>query len=102
MPRKMLHNIQQRYCNGPELDLTNKTLMTLAAYNAGPSRISRLRKKAKDESLDPNELFGNVELVVVKDVGQETVHYVSNIYKYFVAYKLVQEQVGPQGKPRVF
>jgi membrane-bound lytic murein transglycosylase MltF len=95
---KMLHDIQQRYFDDPGLDLTNKTLMTFAAYNAGPSRISRLRKIAKDEGLDPNQWFGSVELVVAKDVGQETVQYVSNIYKYYVAYKLTQEQVRLRGK----
>jgi membrane-bound lytic murein transglycosylase MltF len=60
---KMLHDIQQRYFDDLGLDLANKTLMTFAAYNAGPSRISRLRKRARDEGLDPNQWFGNVELV---------------------------------------
>jgi len=46
---KMLHHIQQRYFDDSGLDLANKTLMTFAAYNAGPSRISRLRKGAKNE-----------------------------------------------------
>jgi membrane-bound lytic murein transglycosylase MltF len=59
----MLHDIQQRYFDDLGLDLANKTLMTFAAYNAGPSRISRLRKRARDEGLDPNQWFGNVELV---------------------------------------
>jgi hypothetical protein len=36
--------------------------------------------------------FGNVELVAAKDIGQETVTYVANIYKYYVAYKLAVEQ----------
>jgi membrane-bound lytic murein transglycosylase MltF len=48
---KMLHDIQQRYFNDPGLDLTNKTLMTFAAYNAGPSRISPLRNRAKNDSI---------------------------------------------------
>ena len=52
----------------------------------------RLRKKAQHDGLDPNKWFGNVELEVAKDVGQETVTYVSNIYKYYVAYKLTLEQ----------
>jgi membrane-bound lytic murein transglycosylase MltF len=99
---KMLYHIQQKYFDDPGLDLTNKTLLTFAAYNAGASRITRLRRRAKDEGLDPNQWFGSIELVVAKDVGQETVQYVSNIYKYYVAYKLTQEQVGVQGKPRVF
>jgi hypothetical protein len=30
--------------------------------------------------------------VAGQDVGQETVQYVSNIYKYYVAYKLTLEE----------
>jgi hypothetical protein len=36
--------------------------------------------------------FGNVEHVVAKNIGRETVQYVSNIYKYYIAYKLVNSQ----------
>ena len=89
---KMMRNIADTYFNDPKLDALNKTLMTFASYNAGPTRIARLRKKAAAQGLDPNQWFGNVELVVAQDVGQQTVQYVSNIYKYYVAYKLVQEQ----------
>jgi len=89
---KMLHNIAETYFKDAKLDPTNKTLMVFAAYNAGPNRIARLRKKAAEEGLDPNQWFGNVELVAAKDVGQETVQYVSNIYKYYVAYKLTLEE----------
>jgi membrane-bound lytic murein transglycosylase MltF len=49
-------------------------------------------KGALTEGLDPNQWFGNVELVVAKNIGQETVQYVGNIYKYYVAYKLTLEQ----------
>jgi hypothetical protein len=31
-------------------------------------------------------------MMVAKDIGQETVQYVSNIYKYYVAYKMAVEQ----------
>ena len=89
---KMLHNIAETYFNDDKLDPTNKTLMVFASYNAGPSRIARLRKKAASEGLDPNIWFGNVELIAAKDIGQETVQYVSNIYKYYVAYKLTLEE----------
>ncbi|MGB7436663.1 MAG: hypothetical protein WBR26_08925 [Candidatus Acidiferrum sp.] len=44
--------------------------------------------------MNPNQWFGNVELMAAKDVGQETVQYVSNIYKYYVAYKLTLELAG--------
>jgi membrane-bound lytic murein transglycosylase MltF len=89
---KMLRNIADTYFKDPKLDPLNKTLMVFASYNAGPTRISRLRKRTAAEGLDPNQWFGNVELVVAKDVGQETVQYVSNIYKYYVAYKLTLEE----------
>jgi membrane-bound lytic murein transglycosylase MltF len=85
---KMLHNIAEIYFNDDKLDPMNKTLMVFASYNAGPSRIMRLRKKAASEGLDPNKWFGNVELLAAKDIGRETVQYVSNVYKYYVAYKL--------------
>jgi membrane-bound lytic murein transglycosylase MltF len=85
---KMLRNIEDQYFNDPALDPVDKTLMVFASYNGGPNRIARLRKQAASEGLDPNKWFGNVELMVAKDIGQETVTYVSNIYKYYVAYKL--------------
>jgi membrane-bound lytic murein transglycosylase MltF len=89
---KMLRNIADTYFNDPKIDPMNKTLMVFASYNAGPNRIARLRKEAADMGLNPNVWFGNVELVAAKDIGQETVTYVSNIYKYYVAYKLAIQQ----------
>jgi hypothetical protein len=35
-----------------------------------------------------NAWFNNVELIAARRVGQETVVYVRNIYKYYVAYRL--------------
>jgi membrane-bound lytic murein transglycosylase MltF len=93
---KMMRNIADTYFKDPKLDPLNKTLMVFASYNAGPTRIARLRKKAASEGLDPNLWFGNVELVVAKDVGQQTVQYVSNIFKYYVAYKLTLEEAGTE------
>jgi membrane-bound lytic murein transglycosylase MltF len=89
---KMLRNIADTYFNDPKLDPLNRTLMVFASYNAGPTRIERIRKQAAAEGLNPNQWFGNVELVAAKDTGQQTVQYVSNIYKYYVAYKLTLEQ----------
>jgi membrane-bound lytic murein transglycosylase MltF len=62
----------------------------LAAYNAGPSRISRLRKETMDRGLDPNIWFDNVETVVAHRVGRETVNYVANICKYYASFKALQ------------
>ena len=89
---KMLRNIDDTYFNDPKIDALNKTLFVFASYNAGPNRIARLRKQAAAMGLDPNVWFGNVEMVAAKDIGQETVTYVSNIYKYYIAYKLAVEQ----------
>lgn len=89
---RMLNNIVTTYLNDPAIDEVNKTLFTFAAYNAGPSRIVRLRKKAQQDGLNPNKWFGNVELEVAEEVGEETVTYVDNIYKYYIAYKLATER----------
>jgi membrane-bound lytic murein transglycosylase MltF len=89
---RMLRNITDTYFDDPAISPVNRTLFTFASYNAGPNRIARLRKKATEDGLDPNKWFGNVELEVAQDIGQETVNYVSNIYKYYVSYKLALEQ----------
>jgi membrane-bound lytic murein transglycosylase MltF len=89
---KMLRNIEDTYFNDPKIDRVNKTLFVFASYNAGPNRIAKLRNAAASQGLDPNVWFGNVELVAAKQIGQETVTYVSNIYKYYVAYTLAAEQ----------
>ena len=89
---KMLAQITKTYFNDPAITPTNKALFAFAAYNAGPNRIVRLRKEAEKVGLDPNIWFGNVELVVAKDIGQETVRYVSSVYKYYVAYKMAVQQ----------
>lgn len=98
---KMLRNIEDQYFNDPSLKPVDKTLMVFASYNAGPNRIARLRKQAAQEGLDPNKWFGNVELMVAKDVGQETVVYVGNVYKYYIAYKLAlaREEKNSAGTP---
>jgi membrane-bound lytic murein transglycosylase MltF len=89
---KMLRHITDTFFNDPGISQVDKTLFTFASYNAGPNRIARLRKKAAKDGLDPNRWFGNVELEVAKDIGQETVTYVDNIYKYYVAYKLTWQE----------
>jgi membrane-bound lytic murein transglycosylase MltF len=66
--------------------------MAFAAYNAGPGRLRQLRSETGKRGLNPNVWFGNVERVVSERIGRETVTYVSNIYKYYVTYKLLSEQ----------
>ncbi len=82
--------IDQYYSKEQMTDL-NKVLFAFAAYNAGPTRISQLRAEAQKRGLNPNIWFDNVERIAAERIGNETVQYVSNIYKYSVAYKLVTE-----------
>jgi membrane-bound lytic murein transglycosylase MltF len=85
---RYLNFIRNRYFKDPEMDDLNKTLFALAAYNAGPARITRLRNKAEQQGYDPNKWFDNVEMIAAKEIGHETVQYVSNILKYYVVYRL--------------
>jgi membrane-bound lytic murein transglycosylase MltF len=78
----------------------DKGLMTLASYNAGPGRIRQLRRETEKRGLNPNVWFGNVERVVSERVGRETVQYVSNIYKYYVAYRLSADREAARAKAK--
>ena len=84
----MRYVIDTYYKDEPMTDL-DKGLFAFASYNAGPGRIRQLRREAQKRGLDPNVWFGNVEQIASERIGRETVTYVSNIYKYYVAYKLV-------------
>jgi membrane-bound lytic murein transglycosylase MltF len=84
---KYLRQIQRQVA-GEGLDENNRMLFAFAAYNAGPARVAALRAEAARLGLDPNVWFNNVEIVAARRVGQQTVLYVRNIYKYYVAYKL--------------
>ena len=86
---KYMRFMMDQYFKDAPMDSVNKMLMTFALYNAGPGRIIQLRREAEKQGLDPNVWMGNVERVASARIGRETVTYVSNIYKYYVAYKLV-------------
>jgi membrane-bound lytic murein transglycosylase MltF len=97
---KYIRFMVDKYFANEPMDDTNKLLFAFAAYNAGPGRIHSLREEAAKKGLDPNVWFANVEFVAAARVGMETVTYVSNIYKYYVAYKLVAEQKEEREKTR--
>jgi membrane-bound lytic murein transglycosylase MltF len=78
----------------------NQTLLAFASYNAGPSKIVELRKEAAERGLDPNVWFGNVEHVAARRIGRETVQYVSNIYKYYISYKLFFDRVSERDEAK--
>ena len=89
---KYLHFVHDRYFKDQDMDLLNQWLFAIASYNAGPARVAKLRTEARKLGLNPNKWFKNVELVTAKRIGRETVQYVSNIYKYFIAYRLILEK----------
>jgi membrane-bound lytic murein transglycosylase MltF len=89
---KYMRFMMDQYYKDDPMDDLNKALMTLASYNAGPGRLRQLRREAEKRGLDQNVWFGNVERVASERVGRETVQYVGNIYKYYVAYRLTLEQ----------
>jgi len=91
--------IDQYFANEP-MDRLNRALFAFASYNAGPSRIQGLRKEAQRRGLNPNVWFNNVEVVAANRIGSETVTYVSNIYKYYIAYTLVAEDEAERERAR--
>ncbi len=76
----------------------DKALFSFASYNAGPARIARLRAETQKRGFDPNIWFGNVENLAAEKIGAETVTYVSNIYKYYIAYRLIMDDIARKQK----
>jgi membrane-bound lytic murein transglycosylase MltF len=89
---KYMRFMMDQYYKDEPMDDVNKLLMTFASYNAGPGRLRQLRRETEQRGLDPNRWFNNVERVASERIGRETVTYVSNIYKYYVTYRLVTDQ----------
>ena len=90
---KYMRFMIDEYFKDEPMDDLNKSLMAFAAYNAGPGRLRQLRREAEKQGLNPNVWFGNVERVASERIGRETVTYVSNIYKYYIAYRLIADQM---------
>ena len=89
---KYLNFIRNRYYPELEADKFNQTLFALAAYNAGPAKVAKLREMAEEQGYNPNIWFDNVEVIASKVIGAETVQYVANILKYYVAYSLTVQR----------
>ena len=87
---KFVRMMVDRYYAKEPMDDLNKVFFAFAAYNAGPGRVRQLRREAEARGLDPNVWFNNVERIASERIGRETVTYVSNIYKYYVTYLLIQ------------
>jgi membrane-bound lytic murein transglycosylase MltF len=97
---KYMRFMVDQYYKDEPMDPVNKMLFAFASYNAGPGRLRQLRSTAKQRGLDPNLWFNNVERVAAEKIGRETVTYVSNIYKYYIAYRLTLEEMEERKKAK--
>jgi membrane-bound lytic murein transglycosylase MltF len=97
---KYVSLMRKEFFGSQPMDARNKTLFAFAAYNAGPGRVLKLQKEAKKRGLNPYVWFNNVEIIAGERIGEETVTYVSNIYKYYLAYTLLEEQRAEREKAR--
>lgn len=95
---KYLRFLIDEYFVSPDIDSLNAGLFAVAAYNAGPARIRKLQRKAEDRGLDSSVWFDNVEVVAAREIGRETVEYVSNIYKYYTSYRSLARYMAQTGK----
>jgi len=95
---KYLHFLRKRYFSDPAISPANQVYFSWAAYNAGPAKINRIRRQAAKEGFDPNQWFFHVENIAAKVIGRETVTYVANINKYYVAYQLQYDLYGKRQK----
>jgi membrane-bound lytic murein transglycosylase MltF len=89
-----------RYFENEPMTELDKGLFAFAAYNAGPARVAQLRDEATRRGLDRNRWFNHVERVAADQVGRETVGYVANIYKYYVAYTLAVREMDEKRRAR--
>ena len=90
---KYLRFISDRYFKNEPMDPLNKMLFSFAAYNAGPANVKKIRKRTVKMGLNPNVWFQNAEVAAAKIIGRETVQYVSNIYKYYIAYRMTIDRM---------
>jgi membrane-bound lytic murein transglycosylase F len=92
----------------PELDVRERMWFTLAAYNAGQGHVKDARRLARQQGLNPDKWFNNVEkamlLLSKKEFarrarhgyvrGREPVNYVRDIRNRFLAYqRLARETI---------
>lgn len=85
---KYLAFLRDHYFSAAQIGPEDRLYFSLAAYNAGPTNVARMRARARRMGLNPNRWFGQVELAALRQVGRETVRYVRNIVKYSTAFKL--------------
>jgi membrane-bound lytic murein transglycosylase MltF len=97
---KYMDQLMTVYFKDASFSEYNRALFAFASYNAGPGNVAWMRKEAARRGLDPDKWFNNVEVLVAEKIGVETTTYVRNIYKYYVAYKLIVDAQDAARKAR--
>jgi membrane-bound lytic murein transglycosylase MltF len=97
---KYMSQLMSTYFKDAKFSEGNRPLFAFASYNCGPGNVSKCRKEAAKRGLDPDKWFNNVEIVVAQKIGTETTTYVRNIYKYYVAYRLMLDAEAETEKAR--
>ncbi|MCC4222408.1 lytic transglycosylase F [Vibrio campbellii] len=87
---KYMHYLRKYFFNDEAISESDIIYFCLAAYNAGPGNIRKMRRIAEEKGYDPNVWFDNVEVVTRQYIGMEPIRYVTNINRYFIAYKLLE------------
>ena len=95
---KYMDQLMTKYFSDAHFSESDRSLFAFASYNAGPSNIAKMRQLAAQRGLDPDKWFNNVEIVVAEKIGIETTTYVRNIYKYYAAYKLIEDAQNARDK----
>jgi membrane-bound lytic murein transglycosylase MltF len=97
---KYMDSLMSDYFADAHFSEGNRPLFAFASYNCGPGNVAKCRKEAEKRGLDPNKWFNNVEIVVAQKIGTQTTTYVRNIYKYYVAYRLMLDAQAEAEKAR--
>jgi membrane-bound lytic murein transglycosylase MltF len=93
---KYLRFLADKYIPDPDIEPRERVLFALAAYNAGPGNLKKFRAFAEQHGLKPTVWFGNVENGAAAIIGYETVQYIGNIYKYYIAYVAADQKTAQQ------
>jgi membrane-bound lytic murein transglycosylase MltF len=89
---KYLDYLIATYFSDAAFNDVNRQLFAFASYNMGPGNLAKMRKVAKAQGLDPNKWFDHVEVATARKRGAATPAYVRTVYKYYIAYKVVEAQ----------
>jgi len=97
---KYLALMRDTYFHGKDIAPQARMRLSLAAYNAGPGKIIRARRKAEALGYDNGRWFQNTEYGTLLTVGREPVRYVSNINKYYLSYVMADEILRLRGNKK--